>query len=305
MTLAIYTHADCLNHRPGPDADFAPSRLMAVETALRQLPQDNLSWRTAAPATPEDLRSIHTKKHVDAILDPIPSGTTRRFGPDTKATAGTASALLAAAGLALQATADVVGDNIRQAFCLCSPGGHHAETEHISGFCFVNHIALAATRAQQLGIKRVAVIDIDAHHGNGTQAMFWNHPDRLLISLHEKNGLSGFAHETGCDGNILNIQLPHGTGGKGYLNALHHQALPKLHAFTPDMLFVSAGFDTHRHDPLGRLNLETEDYHTIGQLLAQQASHLCQGRLVSVLEGGYDLDHLGSSAAAYIKGLND
>ncbi|MBV8060583.1 MAG: histone deacetylase family protein [Alphaproteobacteria bacterium] len=276
---------------------------MAVETALRRLPYPHLQWRTAQPATPANLLAIHTQKHIDAILQPIAPGTTRHYPPDTDATAGTASAIRAAAGLALQAVADVVSGKHQSAFCLCSPGGHHAEVEMASGFCFVNHVALAAVYAQQMGMKRVAVVDIDVHHGNGTQAMFWNYPERLFISLHESASPTGHTHETGCAENILNIPLPPRTGGGKYIEILKHTVLEKLHAFAPDMLFVSAGLDAHQSDPLGNLFLATDDYKTIGSILASAAMTLCNGRLVSILEGGYNLSTLGNAAAAYITGI--
>ena len=154
-----------------------------------------------------------------------------------------------------------------------------------------------------MGAARVAVVDFDVHHGNGTQSLFWNYEDRLLISLHEENPLSGFAQETGAWENIVNIPLPRGSSGAFVRQAFREKVVPKLKSFRPDIFFVSAGFDMHRDDPLGSLALETEDYLWMGESLRESADALCGGRLVAVLEGGYNLDILGASVAAFVTGM--
>jgi acetoin utilization deacetylase AcuC-like enzyme len=200
----------------------------------------------------------------------------------------------------------VAAGQARNAFCLASPGGHHAEAETAQGFCFFNHVALAAAVAQaELGVTRVAVLDFDAHHGNGTQSLFWNHADRMLVSLHEDIGLSGFAHERGAQGNILNLPLATGTGSPEFRIAVQDKAVPALAAFQPELLLVSAGFDMCEGDPMAGLRLQVEDYAWIGKTLAGFADEHCGGRLVAVMEGGYNLETLGECATAFTQGLID
>ena len=303
MTTTLYTHPACLRHNPGPDRDFGPARIRAVLAALKTLEFGQLIWREASPITLEHLRLVHTQEYIDSVLAPIPSGEERAFDFETFATRGTAEAALHAAGLVMQATDDVIAGRAHNAFCVVSPGGHHAEADKALGYCFFNHVAVAAVAAQKiLGQSRMAVLDIDAHHGNGTQSVFWNHRDRLFVSLHEENNLSGFAHEIGAWGNVLNINLPTGSDHTAFEQALENQALPKIANFKPDILFVSAGFDMHKDDPLSGLCLETEDYARIGKRLKDFADVTCQGRLVAVLEGGYNLDALAASVAAFVKG---
>jgi acetoin utilization deacetylase AcuC-like enzyme len=304
MTTTIYTHPDCLKHNPGPDASYAPARLSCVTQALQAERFAPLKWSSEASLTDADLLRVHDRDYQEAVFASVSPNTPRQFDADTWAVSGTADALRAATGLVLQATKDVAAQKTRNAFCLTSPGGHHAEAATASGFCFINHVAVGAVLAQQvLGFQRVAVVDIDAHHGNGTQSLFWNYADRLCISLHEDCGLSGFAIETGRADNILNIPLPSGCDSAMYLAAFNNIVLPKLEIFKPDFIFVSAGFDACQHDPLANLALQVEDYTILGRHLAAAADRLCAGRLVSVMEGGYNLDQLGKCAAAFVTGL--
>lgn len=304
MTTTIYMHPDCLGHNPGPDASYAPARLEGVAGALKDKRFAALKWSSETAATDADFLRVHDPDYLDEVFAPVPVDAPRPFDADTWAVSGTADALRAATGLVVAAVRDVAAGKTRNAFCLTSPGGHHAEAAMAQGFCFINHVAVGAVHAQQaLGFARVAVIDIDAHHGNGTQSMFWNHADRLCISLHEDVGLSGFADETGRAGNILNIPLPPGCGGDAYLAAFREIALAKLEAFRPDFLVVSSGFDACKNDPLASLSLEIDDYAVLGRHLAAAADRLCAGRLVAVMEGGYNLNQLGDCAAAFVSGL--
>ena len=174
------------------------------------------------------------------------------------------------------------------------------------GFCFINHLAVAALYAQiHFGLKRIAILDIDAHHGNGVQNIFWNYPDRLYISVHEERSLSGLAHEKGVAENILNIPVPPGTNGAGYLSIFENVIVPKLMAFQPECLFLSVGFDGHHQDPLSNLALETEDYAWLARASSALADQLCHGRLVAILEGGYNLTYLGDCAVSFVSGLGE
>lgn len=304
MTTTIYTHDDCFKHNPGPDASYAPARLYSVIDALKQERFAALQWSSEVSDTQADMLRVHDAEYLDDVFAYIAPDAPRQFDPWTWAVNGTADALRAATGLVVAAVHDVANKRTANAFCLASPGGHHAEAAMASGFCFINHVAVGAVVAQQvLGFQRVAVIDIDAHHGNGTQNMFWNHADRLCISLHEDVGLSGLAEETGRSDNILNTPLPSGCDGKAYLAVFNEVVLPKLEAFKPDFIFVSAGFDACKDDPLANLSLEVADYAVLGRQLAMAADTLCGGRLVSVMEGGYNLEQLGQCVAAFVSGL--
>jgi acetoin utilization deacetylase AcuC-like enzyme len=304
MTTTIYTHPDCQKHNPGPDTSYAPARLNCVVEALKDTRFAELQWSSETFVTDADFLRVHDAEYLDDVFVPVRPETPRQFDTDTWAVSGTADALRAATGLVVMAVKDVARGETRNAFCLASPGGHHAEAAMASGFCFINHVAVGAALAQQaLDFPRVAVIDIDAHHGNGTQSMFWNHPDRLCISLHEDSGLSGFADEKGRAENILNIPLQPGCDSAAYLAAFRDIALTKLEVFKPDFIFVSAGFDACGNDPLANLALEIGDYAIIGRELAAAADRLCAGRLVAIMEGGYNMNQLGKCAAAFVSGL--
>ena len=302
----LYYHPACLKHNPGPDRSFAPARLQKIVTALRNEKFKKLAWHEGAAATPEILELAHTPEYIAKVLVPIPEGEDIAFDFETFATSGTACAASHASGQVLAATEAVISGVARNAFCLANPGGHHAEADGASGYCFFNHVALAAIAAQKnLKQKRVAVLDFDAHHGNGTQSLFWNFADRLYISLHEDNPLSGFAHETGAWQNIMNVPLPTGSNGDVFRQAMEEKALPKIQAFAPDILFVSAGFDMHKDDPLSSMLLEANDYALLGKRLSAFADSVCQGKLVTVMEGGYNLEALAASAANFVFGLMD
>ena len=304
MTTQVYSHTACAGHDPGPFHGMGPARLQAVASALSGPGFGPLAWETAGPIPREILELVHLPAYVDAVLAPVPEGEERAFDFETSAMGGTAHAALHAAGLVAEAVRAVLAGEARNAFCIVSPGGHHAEAETAQGFCFFNNVAVAAALAQdRLGVRRVAVLDFDAHHGNGTQSLFWSHADRMLVSLHEDTPLSGLRDERGAANNILNIPLPHGSDGAVLRDRMTGEALPAIEAFRPELLLVSAGFDMHRDDPLGRLDLDVPDYGWLGEELAALADRLCGGSLVAVLEGGYSLEWLGPSAAAFVAGL--
>jgi acetoin utilization deacetylase AcuC-like enzyme len=302
--MHIFSHPACLKHTPPPDPSFAPKRLKVVLDALRATRSDSLCFREAPPLAPEDLELAHTPAYVADVLRPIMNGDQTVFAPDAIAVSGTGEAALHAAGAVMTATGEVMAGRIGKAFCVVSPGGHHAEADAAMGFCFFNHIALAAIAAQKkMGAGRVAVVDFDAHHGNGTQSLFWNFENRLLISIHEETPLSGFTGETGAWNNILNLPLPKESGSEALREAFTEKVVPKLQAFKPDILFISAGFDMHSDDPLASLNMDLSDYRWLGEQLRGLSDTLCEGRAVAVLEGGYDLATLGECAAEFVLAL--
>ena len=304
--MHVFSHPACFKHNPPPDTTYAPKRLKAVIDALQTGCLRGLTWREAPALKPEELHLVHTPEYVAEVLRPIAAGEKRILAADTIAVNGTAEAALYAAGAVMTATSEVMSGSIQKAFCIVSPGGHHAEADAAGGFCFFNHVALAAISAQKkMGAVRIAVVDFDAHHGNGTQSLFWNFEDRLYISLHEETSLSGFANEKGAWNNIVNIPLPPKSSGDVLRKAFEEKIVPKLAAFKPDILFVSAGFDMHMNDPMSSLQLATEDYCWLGERLRECADKLCKGRLVAVLEGGYNLEVLGNCVAEFVKGLED
>ena len=301
--MHVFSHPACLKHNPPPDTTYAPKRLNAVIDALHTERFSSLTWCEAPALAPEKLYLMHTPKYVADVLCPIAVGKIRHLAADTIAVNGTAEAALYAAGAVMTATSEAMGGNIQKAFCIVSPGGHHAEADAAGGFCFFNHVALAAIAAQKkMGAARVAVVDFDAHHGNGTQNLFWNFEDRLYISLHEETALSGFANEAGAWDNVLNIPLPKKSSGDILRRSFEEKVGPKLALFKPDILFVSAGFDMHADDSLSSLRLATKDYYWLGERLRMLADKLSKGRLVAVLEGGYNLKVLGNCAAEFVAG---
>lgn len=305
MKITIYTHPDCLKHRPGPQTDFAPARLMTVIQAIQNAKIPSIDWSDHISEFEAPCRMVHEPDYLDRIFKPIAPDQSILYDTDTWAADGTADALRASIGLVISAIKDVSQDKARNAFCIVSPGGHHAEADMACGFCFINHAAVGAAYAQKMqGFSKVAVIDIDAHHGNGTQNIFWNDPNKLFISLHEQRSLTGFIHETGCSDNIVNIPLPKGSNINVYLSEFEEKIAPKLRSFKPEFIIISAGFDAHKQDPMAYLGLEVSDYYELAKKISTIAKKICSGRLVAIMEGGYNLDTLGKCAVAFVSGLS-
>ncbi|WP_430387827.1 histone deacetylase family protein [Dyella sp. 20L07] len=303
--LRLYTHTACLQHDPGPDQPESPARLRAVLQALDQDRFAALDRIEAPRATREQLLRVHTAQHIDRILGTSPgSSTTVRLDEDTLMSAGSAEAALRAAGAAVAAV-DAVLSSGGQAFCAVRPPGHHATPDRAMGFCLFNNIAVAAAHAIAAhGLKRVAIADFDVHHGNGTQDIFAKESRVLFISSHQMPLYpdTGREDERGV-GNIINAPLSPGDGSYEFRELWEGALLPRLHAFKPQLLLVSAGFDAHRNDPLADLRLGSEDYAWITGRLRDVAEAHADGRLISSLEGGYNLLALASSVVAHISTL--
>jgi len=306
--LRLYTHPACLGHDNGPGHPESPARLAAV---LRALDHDRYAAldRVEAPrAGREQLLRVHDDAHVDRILTAIPVGEAQRLDEDTVLSPGSAEAALRAAGAAVAAVDAVLGGgHVRRAFCAVRPPGHHATRERAMGFCLFNNVAVAAAHALAAhGLKRVAIADFDVHHGNGTQDIFWREPHVLFASSHQMPLYpgSGGPDERGA-GNILNRPLSAGDGPHLFRELWEGDLLPQLHAFKPQLVLVSAGFDAHQRDPLADLCLGSEDYAWITAKLVELANRHADGRLVSTLEGGYDLAALAASAAAHVEAMLD
>jgi acetoin utilization deacetylase AcuC-like enzyme len=282
-----------------------PERIQAVEAALSAERFAPLRREEARMADVAMILLCHTEAHLDAMRHYSPSESMIRIDADTTMSSKTLEAALIAVGGACQAVDAVLDGDANNAFCAMRPPGHHAEPERAMGFCFFNQAAIAARHAQRAhGLSRVAIVDWDVHHGNGTQAIFWDDPSVLYASTHQMPLYpgTGAASERGC-GNIVNAPLPPGADGTAFREALEGRILPALDAFRPELLILSAGFDAHHRDPLGELDFDDEDFADATDLMMACADRHCGGRLVSILEGGYDLKALASSTALHVERL--
>jgi acetoin utilization deacetylase AcuC-like enzyme len=304
--LRLYTHSACLQHDPGPGHAERPARLRAVLQALDHDRHAALDRVEAPSVTREQLLRVHSSAHVEHILGSAPpEGGTYRLDEDTVMSPGSVEAALRAAGATVAAVDAVLSGAVQRAFCAVRPPGHHATRDQAMGFCLFNNIAVAAAHALAAhGLKRVAIADFDVHHGNGTQAIFEREPRVLFLSSHESPLYpgSGREDERGV-GNIVNGTLSPGAGSDEFRALWDDVLLPRLHAFKPQLVLVSAGFDAHRNDPLANIRLGQEDYAWITERLVALANAHAEGRLVSTLEGGYDLAALAASAAAHVHSL--
>ena len=300
--VALLTHEACLAHDPGAGHAECPDRLRAVLAALAHADFAGLQREQAPLATRAQLCLAHPDAYVDAILalDPAP-GDLLCLDADTFVGPGSVAAARHAAGAAIAAVDAVMEGRADTAFAAVRPPGHHAEARQAMGFCLFNSVAIAAHHARaRWGLKRIAVVDFDVHHGNGTQHMFEQDADLFYASSHQMPCYpgTGAAHETGVAANIVNLPLPPGAGSAAFRAAWLRQGLPALRAWAPELLIISAGFDAHRADPLAQLLLETADFGWITDELLASAP-----RVVSVMEGGYDLAALAEASALHVRRL--
>jgi len=305
MTTLLYTHPACLEHDPGPYHPESPARLRAVLAALDTPEFVRLERREAPEAAIEDLARVHPRAFVERLLAAVPQSGHRGIDADTILSPASGRAALRAAGAVAAAVDAVVAGEADNAFCAVRPPGHHAEPGRAMGFCLFNNIAVGALRAREAhGLARVAVVDFDVHHGNGTQARFAEDASLLYASTHQFPLYpgTGAASETGV-GNIVNVPLRPMSGSREFRLGMTREILPALDAFRPEMVFISAGFDAHRNDPLAQLALEDADYSWVTEQLLDLARRHAKGRAVASLEGGYDLAALAASAAAHLRVL--
>jgi acetoin utilization deacetylase AcuC-like enzyme len=305
MTTALYSHPACLDHDTGPHHPERAARLSAILTALDAPEFAGLLRREAPLATILDLERIHPPTHVVDVLATMPKAGYANIDGDTIVSSGSGEAAMRAAGAVIAAVDAVFGGEVTNAFCAVRPPGHHAEPDRAMGFCLFNNVAIGARYAREAyGVKRVAIIDFDVHHGNGTQAVIEHDASLFYASTHQAPLYpgTGFARETAL-GNLVNAPLRPGAGSVEFRNAFSEIIFPAMGHFAPDLVMVSAGFDAHRDDPLANLNLDESDYAWVTSQLVGFAARYCHGRLVSSLEGGYDLDALARSVAVHVAAL--
>jgi len=307
LSIAVFTHQAAFGHDTGRHHPESPDRLRYVLKAL-EAPEFQTVVRRTAPVAPVNaLVAAHSQAHVDSILALQPAGKKLHYiDGDTVVSAGSVDAALRAAGGAMAAVDAVTEGKVQAGFVAMRPPGHHAERDKAMGFCLFNNAAVAAYHARaRHGLKRIAVVDFDVHHGNGTQDIFTPDKDLFYASSHQFPCYPGTGRpeERGVAGNVLNVPLRPGSGSTEFRAAWTDAIIPALDAFAPELLIISAGFDAHSADPLAQLRLQSTDFTWITGALLAVADRHCQGRVVSLLEGGYDLDALALSVAAHIRSL--
>lgn len=300
MTTALITHSDCSLHITPAGH---PEQVARLEFIMDALEGKDLLRKDAPLAEDRALLRVHPQSHLDHIRKSAPDNGAVPLDADTWMSPGTLDAALRAAGGAVYAIDLLMEKIATNAFVACRPPGHHAETSKTMGFCLFGNVAIAAKHAlDHHGLGRVAILDFDVHHGNGTQDLLWNEARCFFCSSHQSPLWpgTGMPHEVGAHNNIMNIPLDPGSGGDLFRNKMEREALPAIDAFQPDLILLSAGFDAHRDDPLADLNLTPDDFAWITERVCDLADRYCAGRVASCLEGGYNLSALAESVAAHV-----
>ena len=307
--MIVYTHNDCLKKFNGQNHPERKERLDSIIESLQSLPDLKFNFKEAPLAKMSEIILVHPKEHIEAIFNNIPKegllGIEKEPSADTILCPDSKNAILRACGAGIAAVDDLMLNNER-IFCAIRPPGHHAETTRANGFCFINNIAVAARYLQsKYQIKKVAIIDFDVHHGNGTQEIFYNDNSIAYASAHEFPLFpgTGAEDETGV-GNIFNAPIKSGTEGTEYLKIFESKIIQPLDKFKPEVILISAGFDAHFRDPLANINLESTDYFKITKKITKLANTHSKGRIISFFEGGYDLQALSESIKEHLIALN-
>lgn len=307
MTTHVWTDPRYERHQPGPMHPESPARLEAIRALLERAPLSGLEMRVPRAATRAELERVHDAEHVTALLEL--AGASAQLDEDTSMSAGSTEASLLAAGAAVEATLEVLAGKATNGFGLVRPPGHHAERGHAMGFCLFNNVAVAAEAARANGAERVLILDWDVHHGNGTQHSFVSRRDVLFCSSHQFPFYPGTGAPTECgDGDgrgfTVNVALPGQQTDADYGAIFHDVFLPIGQAYRPDLVLVSAGFDPHRNDPIGGMRVSERGFAAMTSAMKRLAEEVCGGKLVLLLEGGYDLDGLSQSVHACLEVLS-
>ena len=305
MTTLLFTHNDFHRHEVPPGHAEHAGRYDAVDAALSTQDFADLARRSAPMAADRDLMLVHPERYVEAVRKNAPATGLAQFDADTFLGPSSLNASLRGAGACIAAVDALFDDAADNAFIAARPPGHHAEPERAMGFCFFNNVAIAGLHARRRGASKIAILDFDVHHGNGTEVACWHDEGAFFASSHEWPQYPGTGRETdrGAFDNIHNAPLPTGADGQTFRRVWGDRLLPALSDFDPDLIVISAGFDAHKADPLGGLELTEDDFAWLTKEIVGVAKSACEGRIVSVLEGGYDLSALGASAAAHVKVL--
>ena len=304
MSVVLITHPDCALHEMGPHHPESPARLKAVLDALDDAGVTARLREEEAPlATEAQLARVHHEVHIELVHESAPEHDYAYLDPDTSMNPKSLSASLRAAGAVVRATDMVAEGRAERAFCAVRPPGHHATPDRAMGFCVFNNVAVGAAHAlARHGLKRIAILDFDVHHGNGTEDMFRDDPRVLFCSTFQHPYYPFCGADSGND-HVINVPLPAATASDGFRAAVERHWLPALERFQPEMVFVSAGFDAHREDPLAQLRLEDEDYAWVTRRIVEVAERHASGRIVSTLEGGYNTASLARSAVRHVRAL--
>ena len=308
--IRVYSHSACLSKDNGDGHPERKERLESILESIHSIDELAIDFKEAPTAKYSDINLVHPQSYLDDIFSMIPdqglNGVEKEPYADTLLCPNSKEAILRACGAGISASKDLMDGNLKRLFCAVRPPGHHAETTRVNGFCFINNAAVAARYLQfNYDIKKIAIIDFDVHHGNGTQEIFYNDETVLYGSIHQHPLFpgTGLESETGV-GNIFNAPIESGASSQEFLKIFNEKILVNVDDFKPEVIIISAGFDAHKRDPLATINLESEDYFTMTQDIVEIAKRHSEGRVISFLEGGYDLLALSESIKSHFMGLS-
>lgn len=308
--IRVYSHSACLSKENGEGHPERKERLESILDSIQRIDDISIDLKEAPKAQNKDINLVHPQSYLEEIFEMIPSqglvGVEKEPYADTLLCPDSKEAILRACGSGISASKDLMNGSSKRVFCAVRPPGHHAETNRVNGFCFLNNAAVAARYLQSnYDIKKIAIIDFDVHHGNGTQEIFYNDNSVLYGSIHQHPLFpgTGLESEIGA-GNIFNAPIEAGTSSEEFLRVFNEKILVNVDRFEPEVIIISAGFDAHKRDPLATINLNSEDYFTMTQDIVGIANRHSKGRVISFLEGGYDLQALSESIQSHFKGLS-